>query len=168
MARFREQIRIRGVNPYILVRAEIARRLKADWRKPLPVCVRVNGHPQKPSRVNMMPVGDGSFYLYLRGTLRKASGAAVGDVVIVDLSFDRTYRGGPGHPVPRWFRNALERNATARQSWEALIPSRKKEILRYFAGLKSTEAKLRNLKRALEVLSGKEARFMGRTWKNGK
>jgi hypothetical protein len=31
-----------------------------------------------------------------------------------------------------------------RSSWNALIPSRKKEILRYFASLKSPVAKVRN------------------------
>jgi hypothetical protein len=53
-------------------------------------------------------------------------------------------------------------------SWNALIPSRKKEILRYFASLKSPVAKVRNLRRATEALSGKEVRFMARTWKGGK
>jgi len=45
-----------------------------------------------------------------------------------------------------------------------LIPSRQKEILRYFAGLKSAEAQERNLQRAIHVLSGGKARFMARSW----
>jgi uncharacterized protein YdeI (YjbR/CyaY-like superfamily) len=54
--------------------------------------------------------------------------------------------------------------AQARKNWETLIPSRKKEILRYFARLKSPEARARNLERALHVLSGKRGRFMARAW----
>jgi hypothetical protein len=38
----------------------------------------------------------------------------------------------------------------------------------HFAALKSPEAKARNLRRAMSVLSGAEARFMARTWKSGK
>jgi len=53
------------------------------------------------------------------------------------------------------------------KNWEALIPSRKKEILRYFAPLKSPEARERNLERALYVLSGKKGRFMARAWNQG-
>jgi uncharacterized protein YdeI (YjbR/CyaY-like superfamily) len=56
----------------------------------------------------------------------------------------------------------------ARQNWEALIPSRKKEILRYFAALKSAEARERNLARALQALSGQPVRFMARSWNGGK
>jgi len=52
----------------------------------------------------------------------------------------------------------------AKQAWDALIPSRKKEILRYFSWLKSPEARARNVARALHVLSGKGGRFMGRSW----
>jgi hypothetical protein len=45
--RFYEAIEIRGINPYIYVKAEIANRLKLGWRKPMPVSVRINGQPRK-------------------------------------------------------------------------------------------------------------------------
>ncbi len=66
--------------------------------------------------------------------------------------------------VPSWFKAALQENPRAARNWEALIPSRKKEILRYFTRLKSQEARGRNLERALHVLSGKRGRFMARAW----
>jgi Bacteriocin-protection, YdeI or OmpD-Associated/Domain of unknown function (DUF1905) len=166
--RFYGTIKIRGINPYIYVEAKTASRLKADWRKPMPVLVRVNRQPRTPWRINMMPSGDGSFYLYLCGSVRKVSGTRVGDRVNVELSFDDSYRAGAAHAMPSWFRAALGANLQAKETWNALIPSRKKEILRYFAGLKSPEARARNLRRAMQVLSGKEARFMARTWKGGK
>jgi hypothetical protein len=55
MMRFREVIQIRGINPYIRVSAEISKRLKRNWRKPLPVSVRINAQPKRPWRINMMP-----------------------------------------------------------------------------------------------------------------
>jgi hypothetical protein len=52
-----------------------------------------------------------------------------------------------------WFAAVPAEKPKAKNSWDALIPSRKKEILRYFAALKSPEAKARNLRRAIPVLS---------------
>ena len=78
---FTAVIKIRGVNPFILVSGARANAVKPGWRKPLPVLMRINGKPAEAWRVNMMPVGDGSFYLYLQGDVRKASGAVVGDRV---------------------------------------------------------------------------------------
>jgi Bacteriocin-protection, YdeI or OmpD-Associated/Domain of unknown function (DUF1905) len=166
--RFYAAIEVRGINPYVHVECETTNRLKAGWRRPMPVLVRVNGRPKKPWRVNLMPRGDGSFYLYLHGSVRKVSGTKVGDRVMVELSFDDSYRAGAGYAMPSWFGAALRTNRRAKEAWNALIPSRKKDILRYFATLKSPEARARNLRRAMEVLSGSQARFMARTWKGGK
>jgi hypothetical protein len=162
--RFRSVIKINNVNPYVLVTARQAARLKKNWRKPLPVRIRVNGQPKTSWRINLMPIGDGSFYLYLHGDVRMASGTKVGDAVTVEVQFDDAYKNGPMHPMPPWFDDVLNQNPRARQSWDALIPSRQKEILRYFASLKSPEAQVRNLQRAIHVLSGGQARFMGRSW----
>jgi hypothetical protein len=155
---------LNNINPFVLVSALRATRLRKGWRKPLPVRVRVNGKPEKPWRINLMPVGDGSFYLYLHGHVRKASRTKVGDAVTVELEFDDKYRSGPAHPMPPWFRSALNRNKNARQVWDTLIPSRQKEILRYFSHLKSPEAKVRNLKKTMHVLSGRKGRFLARDW----
>ena len=93
-------IKIRAVNPFVLVSASRAKAIKPGWRKPLPVLVRINGEPKNAWRVNMMPAGNGSFYLYLHGDVRKASGTAVGDRVRVEIDFDTSYRNGPQHPMP--------------------------------------------------------------------
>jgi hypothetical protein len=165
--RFRGLIKIHGVNPYVLVSARRASELKPGRRKPMPVLVRIDGKPEEPWSINMMPVGDGSFRLYLHGAVRKASGSGVGDRVRVEIRFDSAYKNGPQHPVPSWFRSALQGNLEAKKNWERLVPSRKKEILRYFASLKSAQARERNLVRALRVLSGKPERFMARSWSGG-
>lgn len=162
--RFSAAIGINGINPFVPVSAQRAARLRKGWRKPLPVRVRVNGQPEKPWRINLMPVGDGSFYLYLHGNVRKASGTKVGDVVTVELEFDDEYQSGPAHAMPAWFGKALARNRSASQGWNQLTPSRQKEILRYFSRLKSPEAQARNVQRAIHVLAGGKARFMARPW----
>jgi hypothetical protein len=164
---FSAVINIRGINPFILVSASRANAIKPGWRKPLPVLVRINGKPAKSWRISMMPVGNGNFYLYLNGEVRKASGTSVGDRVRVEVEFDADYRNGPQHPMPRWFKEALAGNPQAKKNWIALVPSRKKEILRYFSRLNSPDARARNLARAIHVLSGEAGRFMARAWKNG-
>jgi hypothetical protein len=161
--RFRARIAIRGINPYVLVSAKRATCLRAEWRKPMPVRVQVNGKPKVPWRINMMPVGDGGFFLYLHAKVRGAAGADVGDVVDVVVEFDDTYRGGPAR-LPAWFSSRLKLDRRAQQGWKQLPASRKKEIVRYLSSLKSEEAKQRNAQRALSVLGGAAERFMARSW----
>lgn len=166
--KFKAIIEIREGNPYVLISKKQAANLKAGWKKPMPVIIRVNGEPKKGWKINMMPVGDGSFYLYLHGDVREASETKVGDEVEVEIWFDDKYKNGPQHPMPIWFSEALKKNKVAQENWNKLIPSRQKEILRYFSWLKSEEAKQGNLDKAMKMLSGEEGRFMARTWKDGK
>ncbi len=114
-----------------------------------------------------MPVGDGSFYLYLHEGIRRGAGVGIGDRIRAGLQFDSAYRGGPMHSMPKWFQEALRRAPVALENWQRLSPSRKKEILRYFASLKSEAAQVRNVDRAMRVLSGERARFMARSWEHG-
>jgi hypothetical protein len=165
--RFTALMEIHGVNPYVLVSAKRVSKLKQGWRRPMPVLVRINGKPERPWPINMMPIGDGGFRLYLHEKVRRASNTGVGDWVKVEVCFDSAYRAGPS-AIPSWFRAALRENPTAKENWEALVPSRKKEIIRYFSSLKSLQARERNLARALHALSGKAGRFMARSWSDGK
>jgi hypothetical protein len=115
----------------------------------------------------MMPAGDGTFYLYLHGDVRRASGKDVGDTVEVDVSFDDGYEGGPAQ-LPEWFGQPLEHDEAALAAWQALPPSRQKEIVRYLLALKSDEARERNLAKVMAMLEGTPGRWMGRDWKDGK
>jgi hypothetical protein len=162
--KFTAIIDIEGVNPYVLVDSARARRLKAGWKRPMPVLVQINGQPDPPWRINTMPRGDGSFFLYLHGSVRTASATQVGDRVAVKVSFDPAYRGGPAHQMPETLAKGLARSKRAREAWGKLTPSLQKEILRYLAALKSESARSRNVTRAMRVLSGKQERFLGRDW----
>jgi hypothetical protein len=167
MTAFGATIRLRGINPYVLVSAVRAKTIRSGWRKPMPVRVRVNGKPAGQWHINMMPVGDGAFYLYLHAAVRKASQTSVGDRVQIELEFDSSYQNGPQHSIPAWFRRELKANPKAEKNWLRLSPSRKKEILRNFARLKSPETRTRNLAGAMHVLSGATGRFLGRAWTEG-
>lgn len=164
----RGRIELIGVNPFVRVRAEQARRLREGWKRPLPVRVQINGAPDPPWPVSMMPIGDGDFYLYLSGIVRKASNTKVGDVVEVSLEFDSGYKAGPTHPIPPSFARGLEESPRAEAAWRNLPPSLQKEMLRYLANLRSSEARRRNVDRALRVLGGSRERFLGRAWNEPK
>ena len=161
---FTATIKKRGINPYVPVSAQLATQLKENWRKPLPVLVQVNSKPEPPWHINMMPAGDGSFYLYLNGEVLKASNTKVGSQVEIKLQFDADYKPGPVHPMPSWFSMALAQNQLAKQGWDELTPSLQKEILRYMVRLKSIEAQNRNTQLAMHVLSGGKGRFLARSW----
>jgi uncharacterized protein DUF1905/bacteriocin resistance YdeI/OmpD-like protein len=164
---FSAPVEITGINPYVLVSASHAAALRSGWRRPLPVIVRLNHELETSWRTNLMPRGDGAFYLYLHGEMRKAANVDVGDSVTVELRDDELYRGGPTHDTPASLQAALSANSAAAANWERLTPSRRKEILRYFAGLKSERAVERNVDKAVRVLSGASERFMARDWVDG-
>ena len=166
--RFKARMLLRGVNPYVEVSAARAERLQPGWRKPMPVEVRVDGEPKAWWRINLMPTGDGDFFLYLAGDVRQASQTQVGDQVQIELRFDPSYRNGPQHPILEGLRSGLARSPAARRHFDALPPSRQKELLRHLAKLKSDDAVARNLERMLHVLEGHRARFMGRLWVDGR
>jgi hypothetical protein len=163
----RSKIELEGMNPFVRISSARAGRLKFGWRKPMPVLIRINGAPERPWRIHMMPKADGSFYLYLHGKVREASGSAVGDRVSVEIAFDEGYRPGPAR-MPAFLGAALKANPRALAGYRALPPSRKKELVRHFARLKSEAARARNLEAALRVLSGISGRFMARDWAAGR
>lgn len=162
--KFTAEIKTMGINPYVLVSAARARRIKQNWKRPMPVLIQVNGKPDPAWRINMMPAGDGSFYLYLDGQVRNASSTQVGDRVELSVTFDADYRTGPQHAMPPILAARLESGPVAHTRWETLSPSQQKEVLRYLASLKSEDAKLLNIERAMCVLAGAKERFMARDW----
>jgi uncharacterized protein YdeI (YjbR/CyaY-like superfamily) len=85
--------------------------------------------------------------------VRRASKTKVGDRVRVQLGFDAAYRSGPQQRMPVAFRRALVDEPAALAAWKGLPPSRKKEVLRYLAALKSAEARDRNIARAVRALA---------------
>lgn len=129
----------------------------------MPVCFQLKPHKEV-WRINLMPMGNGDFYMYLHGDVRRGTGTKVGDIVEYEVWFDEGYKNGPQHDLPPEFVAALAANPSARAHYDALTPSRQKEIARYFASLKSSTAVERNVERAITALTTPGTRWLAREW----
>ncbi len=115
----------------------------------------------------------GNWRLYINIIMAKAAkikfSKSISEIIGKEVTFDIEHNSKPlEYKMIPFLQDALDKNPVAQSNWEKLIPSRKKEILRYFSWLKTNDAKEKNLKKVIDVLTGKEERFMARSWKNGK
>ena len=81
--------------------------------------------------------------------MREAARVEVGDFVQVTLKPDHESR---EIPVPKPLLEMLEANPGASEAWQALAPSRQREILSYLNFLKTPEALERNIHKAIANL----------------
>jgi hypothetical protein len=172
MTRFSETIHIINGNPYVRPPDRVLEKIFLHANKrtsPIPVRGTINTAPFTQSLVRY----EGDWRLYVNIIMAKAAqlhfSKSISEIVERKATFEIEFNPYPSIPqMVSFLREALEQNPGARTHWENLPPHRKKEVLRYFEQLQSEAAKARNLEKLLEALSGKETRFMARTWKNGK
>jgi hypothetical protein len=147
---FSARIYKEGINPCVDVPPEIITALRDPQRGergPIPVQGSLNGHP---SRATLMPTKGGMYRLYINGEMRRAAGVDEGDEIDLALEFDPLPR---DLPVPEALGRALDENPAARAAFEALTPSRRKEILAYLGSLKQPESIQRNVDRLVSKLT---------------
>jgi len=143
---FTAKIGIVGINPFVDVPTRIAGALGGPGF--IPVSMTIDGH-RFPA--NLVPLGKGRFRLYLNGPMRKAAGKDVGDRVRIGLARDDAPRTERVHSE---FAAALAADAAAAAAFDALTPSRRKEILRYLNSLKQPESVARTVDRVMRQLKG--------------
>ena len=103
-------------------------------------------------RSTLVPMRATATRLYLDTWMRDVAGVRVGDRVRVTLKLDR---GSRELLMPAELGEALEENAKAKAAWEALAPSRRREILTYLNFLKTKAALERNVQKTLGNLLAK-------------
>lgn len=146
-----------GINPYVIPPASILKHLFTEAGKdkgPIPIKIYINEQPF----IQHLVKYSGKWRLYLNGPMRKAADADVGDKISVTVEYDNADR---TVPVPPALVSALKKNKKAKEVFDSLIPSRRKEISRYIASLKTEESINRNVEKAIHFLLGKQ-RFVGR------
>jgi hypothetical protein len=157
MKSFSAKIQIIGVNPYVLLPADILKYIfeKAGKDKgAIPVKLNIG----KENFIQNLVKYSGKWRLYLNGPMRKAAGKDVGDIIEIKIEFDPKERTTPVHPK---LRKVFAENKQAKKAFDELSPSRQKEILRYINNLKSEESVDKNIKRAIEHLTNNDS-FVGR------
>jgi hypothetical protein len=157
MKSFKATIDKIGINPFVFVPGSVLKTIFKQAEKdkgPIRVTGTIDGHPFTQTLVRYQQ----DWRLYINGPMLKAAGKQTGDRITLTLSFD------PNEPVlsmhPK-LKAALVSDKHASSIFESLIPSRKKEIIRYINNLKTDASVDLNVKRAIRFLSGKE-RFIGR------
>ena len=146
-----------GINPYVLLPDDILNYLfkKAGKEKGhIPVYIIVN----KQKFIQHLVKYSGKWRLYLNTPMRKAADKDVGDIIPVKIDYDDQER---TTPMNAKFQEALNKNIQAKDVFDKLPPSRRKEIQRYLNNLKTEESLHKNIHRAINSLIGKE-KFVGR------
>lgn len=154
---FTAQLEIIGINPFVSVpEAILSAVLAAAGRDSgaIPVKGSLNGKAYVQTLVRYR----GAWRLYVNTTMLKDSPRRIGELLELSIEHDPADRSIPMQPA---LGAALDLDAAAKAVFDALPPSRKKEINRYIAGLKSADAVARNVGRAIDFLHGR-GRFVGR------
>jgi len=147
---FSAKVRIVDINPYVAIPDPVVHQLQRDARKeagPIPVRGEVQGKRFATTAVRFR----GLWRLYFNTQMRRAAGVEVGDRVRIEVRFDAS---PPVVRAPLALTSALAKNKTAREAYERLTPSHRKEILRYLNSLKRPESLERNIRKVIRELQG--------------
>jgi hypothetical protein len=157
MKKFSAHIEIIGINPFVFVPEKILAALFKQAGKdkgPIRVKGTVNGDGYRQSLVRYK----GHWRLYINTTMLKDSPKRIGEKIVLTIEFDPEER---VVEMPPKLAAALKANKKAERAFEGLTASRRKEIVRYIANLKTEESVERNVERVISHLAGRE-RFAGR------
>jgi hypothetical protein len=157
MEKFEAEIKIIGVNPYVMVPVNVLTHIfnQAGKNKGyIPICGTINSEPYKQTLVKF----NGIWRLYINTKMLKNSPKRIGETIEITVAFDPTNRIIKPHPT---FEKLLNENEKAKSMFDSLPPSRQHEIVRYISYLKKEESVDRNIIKAIDFLLGK-GRFVGR------
>jgi len=157
MQKFRAEIQIIGINPYVLLPKECLSKIAEEAGKEkghIPVRGAVNGKPYQQTLVKY----SGAWRLYVNAKMLDKSPKRIGERVEISVEFDPSDRTIEPHPK---LVRALHKDKEAKKIFERLSPSMQQGIIRYIAHLKTEESIDRNVWRAVNFLNGKGS-FAGR------
>jgi hypothetical protein len=122
-----------------------------EGAKAFPVVATIGGYSWR-GRVTRM---GGEFLLGLNRDVRTGAGVEAGDSVTVRIALDAA---PPEVEVPEALAAALEGDAEARQRYDALAFTHRKEFARWVAEAKKDETRDRRVAQALEMLRAGQTR----------
>jgi hypothetical protein len=116
-----------------------------EGAKRFPVVATVNGHTWRTSVARM----GGEFLVGLNRAVRQEAGVEAGDTVDVELALDTAPR---EVEVPQALADALAADDEAREAFDRLAYTHRKEYARWIEEAKRDETRRRRLAQALEML----------------
>jgi len=122
-------------------------------RARVPVCGTINGFPYRSS---LMPMG-GCYAMVVNRTIREGANVRAGDEVAVVMERDRAERTVEAPPE---LKKELARSKKARERWQELSFTHKKEMANSIRDAKQDETRKRRLAKVMRVLKT-EAKWMG-------
>lgn len=144
-ARFSAAIYVLGINPVVDPPPGVLNHIFEQAGRsigPIPVRGLIAGAEFLQTLVKFR----GEWRLYVNGEMLKASGLKAGDTAMIEIEFDPRPREAP---MPAAFATALKEDLIAARQFNALSPSRQKEILRYLGSLKTEAALARNIEKLI-------------------
>lgn len=155
--KFKAILEIIGINPFVFVPDEILLHVLKQAGKSkgsIPITGTLNGKVYRQTLVKY----SGAWRLYVNTSMLKNSPKRIGEKIEITIAFDPKSR---EMKPPEKFLQTLQENKAALKVFESLSPSRKQEIIKYLANLKTEESLNRNIERVINFLHGKES-FVGR------
>jgi hypothetical protein len=154
---FSAKIDIIGINPFVYLPDNILHSIFVQAKKDkrhIPVKGTINNIAYKQTLVKY----GGEWRLYINTSMLKNSPKRIGEIIEVSIMLDTESR---EVPMLIEFEKALKLNKEANLVFDKLSVSRKQEIIRNLAKLKTKEIIEKNIIRAINFLNGKES-FLGR------
>lgn len=156
MVRFSAAIQQRGPNPFLDVPRSIS-----DALAPCAVSgrIRVTGRLDGSEfNATLMPVKSGGHILYVPGGLRAATGVRVGDTVTVDIRS----LGPEGVGPPGDLAAAFDGVAGARDAWDLLPASNRRELTRFLEDARTPLTRGRRVEQVVAQVLGSDVPPPGR------
>lgn len=157
MWKFKARLDIIGVNPFVFVPEDILQGIFMMAGKSkgfIPIKGSVNDIPYKQTLVKY----SGDWRLYINTSMLKNSPKRIGELIEISVTYDEEKR---EIEIPALFAKALNEKMAAKAAFDQLPASRRLEIVRYLANLKTEQTLVKNVDRAIQFLLGKET-FVGR------
>ena len=147
--RFQAMIGKQGPNPYVDVPEEISLAFAHHARGGR---ISVEGSLNEVSvRATLVPVGKGRHRLYVNGGMRAAAEVVVGDTV----SFKLRSTPHANVAIPEDLADALDGVDGAREAFEAMSPSHRRELIRYVDDARTPATRERRIGRTIDHALGR-------------
>ncbi|ROH99995.1 YdeI/OmpD-associated family protein [Chryseobacterium daecheongense] len=154
---FTAELEIIGINPFVFIPEDILNIIfetSGRNKSPIPVKGTVNGKEFKQNLMKYL----GEWRLYINLTMLPNSPKRIGEAIEVSVEYDDSDRSISIHPD---LDRAIKEDPVVLKNFEALIPSRKHELIRYIHHLKTEESIRRNIDKIIRHLKG-ETDFFGK------